>query len=108
MQRLIAAALVTAGILVLVGPGWALVSAGALVLLLDDRSLQWLADRRDQAQALGRRLAAVPRRSLSATSMGVGLVAVPAGATMAVGTGVGLLALGGLLIGFSLLFGEGA
>jgi hypothetical protein len=108
MQRLTAAVLVTAGVAVLAGIGWALVTAGVFAWVLDERSIAWLADRRDQAQALGRRLADTPRRSLSGTAMGVGLVALPAGATAEISVAVGVMVFGGLLIAFSLLSGWGA
>jgi hypothetical protein len=108
MQRLVASALLTAGVLVLAGVGWALVVAGVFAWLADDRSVAWLSDRWDQAQAAWRRLAGAPRRSLAGGAMGVGLIALPAGATAEIGVAVGVMVFGGLLIGFSLLSGWGA
>jgi hypothetical protein len=108
MQRLVATALITVGVAVLLGVGWAFLAAGGLVWLLDDRSTAWLVESRDRVWGAAQRLVATPRRSLSATAMGAGLVAVPAGVTVEVGVAVGVIVFGGLLIGFSLLSGWGA
>jgi hypothetical protein len=108
MQRLVATALITVGVAVLLGVGWAFLAAGALVWLLDGRSTAWLAESRDRVWSVAQRLIATPRRSLSGTAMGVGILAVPVGATVEIGVAVGVMVFGGLLIAFSLLSGWGA
>lgn len=101
MRLVVAFACLVAGVFVLAGLGWALVTTGALVWLVDDRSVAWLTERRKQ-------FVSAPRRAIASVAMGAGLVLAPIGVILAAGLGVGL-AVGGLaLVGFSVLFGWGA
>lgn len=112
MQRMTASVLLAVGAFVLWGPGWALLVAGALLWVRDDRAATWFADQRTRIVGLYQRAATtvrtVPRRVGAGSAMGVGLAVAPAGAAVAWGAGAALLVAGALLIGFSLLAGWGA
>jgi|SRR6266496_857906 len=105
--------LLIAGIWLLTSPGWALLAAGCLVFAVWPdgadtvlargwrRAVAW-------SRALAGRVAAGPRRAGAAGSMASGIVLIPAGLGMTAGLGIGVAAAGLLLIGFSLLTGQGA
>ena len=112
MQRMLAVACLVAGVFVLLGAGPALLVAGALLWVRDDRASSWLVEHRKSAAewikttiSTARQL---PRRAMAGSAMGVGLAAVPAGMTVIFGAGAALVSAGALLIGFSLLSGWGA
>ncbi len=111
MQRLVAVGCLIAGVLVLAGLGWALLAAGGLLWLADDRVAVWLTGRwsRLQADVRGRWASAreAPRHALARSMMGMGAVAAPAGALVAAGVGAALLVAAGVLLGLSLLLGWG-
>ncbi len=108
MQRMVAAACLVAGVFVLAGFGWALLGAGAVLWFRDDRAAAWMAEKWHRVQGVAVTLARMPRRALAGVSMGTGMVAAPTGVSLALGLGFGLVAAGVMLVGFSLLTGEGA
>jgi hypothetical protein len=112
-RSLLAASLACAGIYVLAGLGWALLAGACLTFALvpgGTDSLLVSASRR--ALVLARRASAAarsaPRRAVAAGGMGGGLALVPAGLGLWIGAGAAAVAAGGLLIGLSLLTGQGA
>jgi hypothetical protein len=111
VQRLVAVALLVAGVLVLAGPGWALLVAGGLLWVRDDRVTERVSDRWVRARAWSRvswgRVRDAPRRVLAGGMMGVGAVAAPTGALVAAGVGAALLVAAAVLFGLSLLLGWG-
>ncbi len=111
MQRLVAVGCLIAGVLVLAGLGWALLAAGGLLWLADDRVAVWLTGRwsRLQADVRGRWASAreAPRHALARSMMGMGAVAAPAGALVAAGVGAALIVAAVVLLGLSLLLGWG-
>lgn len=112
MQRMLAAVCLVAGVFVMFGAGPALLAAGALLWVRDDRAAVWLTEHRKAAtERIKTTVSAareLPRRAMAGSAMGVGLAAVPAGMTVVYGAGAALVAAGALLIGFSLLSGWGA
>jgi hypothetical protein len=108
MQRMIAAAFVVAGVFVLVGLGWALLAAGAVLWFRDDRAVAWIRERAGRLRPWLAEAAAMPRRSISGTSMGVGLVLAPTGVLAMAGVAAGVLTAGVLLISFAVFSGWGA
>jgi len=108
MQRILASVCLTAGVLVLLGVGWALLAAGVLVWVTDERSVVWIRERVDRVRSWLSSIAVMPRRAIAGTSMGVGLVVAPVGAAAVAGVGVGILAAGALLISFGVFSGWGA
>ena len=112
MQRVVAAACVTAGVFVLAGFGWALLAAGTFLWLRDDRAEAWLRVRAVAARGLWARwrivLAGLPRRSTAVAAMAVGLVLAPVGAFLSFNVGVALMVAAVLLLGYSVISGEGA
>jgi len=112
-RSVLAACLASAGAYVLAGPGWALLAGALLVFALVPGSADSvLAAASRRAGGLARRAAAAavsaPRRAVAAAGMGGGLALVPAGLGLWAGAGAGVAAAGGLLIGLSLLTGQGA
>jgi hypothetical protein len=112
-RLLLASCLAFAGVYVLAGAGWALLAGAFLTFALwPDGADTALARGWRQAAGLSRALAgrvsAMPRRAGAAGSMASGIVLVPAGLVMSAGLGTGVVAAGALLIGFSLLTGQGA
>jgi len=112
-RSVLAACLAYAGAYVLAGPGWALLAGALLVFALVPGSADSvLAAASRRAGGLARRAAAAavsaPRRAVAAAGMGGGLALVPAGLGLWAGAGAGVAAAGGLLIGLSLLTGQGA
>ena len=111
-HRMLASVCLVAGVFVMFGAGPALLAAGALLWVRDDRAEQWLIERRSglvkRAEGTRRALASVPRQAMAGASMAAGLVATPAGVAVAFGIGAGVVAGGVLLLGFSLLTGWGA
>jgi hypothetical protein len=108
VQRVAGAVCVVAGVLVLAGPGWALLVAGGLLWVRDARVEAWAAGRVAAVRRVWLAARRMPRRSLAASAMGAGLVLAPVGAVVSFGAGVALLVAAGLLLGFSLLTGQGA
>lgn len=112
MQRLVAVALLVAGVFVLAGPGWALLVAGGLLWVRDDRVTGWVSARWVRARAWSRvswsRVREVPRKTIAATGMGVGMLTAPSGTLLIAGLGTALVVAAVLLLGFSLLLGWGA
>ena len=104
-------ALAVAGVFMLAGAGWALLAGAGLVLVLWRREPSW-GDLRRRVTVAGRSLAGrvrgAPRRAVAMSGMGGGLALFPAGMALWVGLGAGVAAAGGLLIGLSLLTGQGA
>src|SRR6266498_5938189 len=105
--------LLLAGIWLLTSPGWALLAAGCLVFAVwPDGADTALARGWRRAVALSRaaaaKVAAGPRRAGAAGSMASGIVLVPAGLGRSAWPWIGVTAAGLLLIGFSLLTGQGA
>lgn len=111
-HRMLASICLVAGVFVMFGPGPALLAAGVLLWVRDERAERWLVARRNQvvtqARSIGAKLTRVPRRSLAGLSMAAGLVATPAGVAVAFGLGAAVVTAGVTLIGFSLLTGWGA
>lgn len=108
-MRLIARGCLVAGVLLLVGPGWALLAAGVLLLVRDEMAEAWLVSRRDDVTRVGRWFVRVPpRRRVAGASMGAGLLFAPAGAFLSFGVGIAVLVAAFLLLGLSLLTGQGA
>lgn len=100
-----------AGVLVLAGAGWALLTGAVLVLVLWRREPDWrpVAGRvAAVARSVAGRVRSAPRRVTAVTGMGGGLVMVPAGLSVAAGPGVAIVAAGVLLAGLGLLTGWGA
>jgi hypothetical protein len=102
-----------AGVWLLAGPGWALITAAFLVFALWPRGadapvVAWARRAGDLARAGAGRVKTAPRR-MAATGSMVGAVAlIPAGFGIAVGIGVGVAAAGFTLAGVSLLAGWNA
>src|SRR5258708_18341400 len=91
-----------AGVFVLAGAGWALLSGAFLVLAAWRKEPDWrsLADRAaGAARRLGGRGKAAPRRATAGAGMGGGLGPLPAGVGGAARGGGAPAAGGGLLIG---------
>jgi len=112
-RSLLAASLAFAGVYVLAGAGWALVAGACLVFALVPQGADSLLTATGRkAMALGRRVAgaagAAPRRAVAMTGMCGGLALLPAGRGLWIGLGAGVAAAGGLLVGLSLLTGQGA
>ncbi|MEE2041965.1 hypothetical protein Q7689_00755 [Nocardiopsis tropica] len=125
MHRWAATACLAAGVWILTGPGWALLTLGALVWLLapagsGELRADALRERAAGAAAAVRgswaRARAMPRRTIAVTTMVVGALLLPlgvgvlAGAAVgvAVGAGAGAVTAGAELAGLSLLTGWGA
>lgn len=108
MQRIVAAACLAAGVFVLWGFGWALLATGGLLLVRDDRVEAWLRARVRDVQLLWSASLRLPRRALAAAAMGLGIFLAPVGAFVSLGLGVALMVASGLLLGFSVLAGQGA
>lgn len=108
MQRMAAAVCLVAGVFVLLGLGWALLVAGGLLWVADERVVVWLRERADWVRAALKAAAEMPRRAIAGASMGVGLVLAPVGVAVVAGVGFGLAAAGVLLVSFGLLSGWGA
>src|SRR5258708_11697006 len=91
-----------AGVFVLAGAGWPLLSGAFLVLAAWRKEPDWrsLADRAaGAARRLGGRVKAAPRRATAVTGMGGGLALLPAGLGVTAGAGGAPGAGGGLLVG---------
>jgi hypothetical protein len=110
-RSLLAACMAFAGVLVLAGAGWALLAGAFLVLVAWRKEPDWrsLASRAGTAaRRLALRAKAAPRRAVAMTGMGGGLALLPAGLGLGAGAWAALVAGGALLIGLSLLTGQGA
>jgi hypothetical protein len=110
-RSLLAACLVSAGVYVLAGAGWALLGAGFLVFALwrpepDWRALQARAG--GAVRGLVARVKAAPRRATAVGGMAAGVLLLPAGAGLAAGAGVALIAAAVALAGVALMTGWGA
>ncbi len=113
VRSALAACLAFAGVYVLAGAGWALLAGAFLVFAVwpdgaDTALARGYRRAAGLSHALAGRVAAGPRRAGAAGSMASGIVLVPAGLGMTAGLGIGVAAAGLLLIGFSLLTGQGA
>ncbi|GAA0976053.1 hypothetical protein GCM10009551_010520 [Nocardiopsis tropica] len=125
MHRWAATACLAAGVWILTGPGWALLTLGALVWLLAPAGSGELRADALRERAAGAaaavpgeraRARAMPRRTIAVTTMVVGALLLPlgvgvlAGAAVgvAVGAGAGAVTAGAELAGLSLLTGWGA
>jgi hypothetical protein len=98
-----------AGIWVLAGPGWALVTAAILVFALWPQGAETALSRTwPVVLAAERRVAAAPRRAIAMGGTAGGVALLPAGLALSAGIGVAVAAAGGLLIGFGLLTGWNA
>jgi hypothetical protein len=106
-RSMVAACLAFAGIWLLASLGWALVAAAILTFALWRREPDWRA-LAARGRVVADRVKAAPRRVVAVGGMGGGLALVPAGLGVAVGAGVAVAAAGVLLIGLSLLTGQGA
>src|SRR6266702_1497420 len=110
-RSLVAACLAFAGVFVLAGAGWALLAGAFLVFAAWRREPDW-AVLRARGAAASRRVAAQvkarPRRATAVGGMTGGSVLLPIGLGLVSGLGVAVAACGGLLIGLSLLAGQGA
>jgi hypothetical protein len=107
----VAACLVFAGVWLLAGLGWGLVAGGCLVFGLFRREPDWAVLGARVAVACRRvaaRVKAKPRRATAVGGMAGGIVLVPVGLAVASGLGIAVAVGGGLLIGLSLLAGQGA
>jgi len=103
--------LVFAGTWSLAGRGWALLAAGFLVAVLWRREPDWAVLRVRAvtwARGLAARVKAAPRRATAVGGMTGGIVLLPIGLGVASGPGIAVAACGALLIGLSLLAGQGA
>jgi hypothetical protein len=96
-----------AGVFLLAGPGWALVTGACLVLVLWRREPDWRA-LASRARRLAGRVRAAPRRAVAAGGMTAGLLLLPAGFAVALGLGAGLIAAGAGVAGVALLTGWNA
>jgi hypothetical protein len=100
-----------AGVLMLAGTGWALLTGAGLVVVLWRREPDWrgLAARVTVGmRSAAARVRAAPRRSVAGAGMAGGVVLAPAGFTLAAGLGVGLIAGAVALVGVGLLTGWNA
>ena len=110
-RSLVVACLAFAGVWLLAGLGWALVAGAFLVLALWRREPDWavLAARgADAGRRLAVRVKGAPRRATAVGGMTGGIVLLPLGLGVSSGLGIAVAAAGGLLIGLSLLAGQGA
>lgn len=112
-RRLLALAALVGGVLVLVGPGWALLALGGLLLAglpatIDQSVSAALRRARRAAGATYAAALGAPKRSISVGCMTAGVLAVPVGIVLAAGVGAAIVAFGGLLLGVSLLTGWNA
>jgi hypothetical protein len=104
VRRITMIACLTAGILQLAGPGWALLALGLLVeLAWPQQQPAWLNPITDRAAALWTSARAIPQQIAAVTSAGSGMALVPVGVGLAVGLGPALVALGVLALGLGLL-----
>ena len=113
VRSVLAACLASAGVYVLAGPGWALLAGASLVFALvpgdaDSLLAAWSRRAGGLARLAAAAAASAPRRAVAAAGMGGGLALVPAGLGLWIGLGAAAVAAGGLLIGLSLLTGQGA
>lgn len=110
MQRAGAIACIAAGVGLLAGLGWALLTLGVLA---------WATAPRRQAPDVAGEITArlrtaigwirrVPRRAAAVTSMTAGVLGVPAGVLLAYGTGAAMITAGAACVGLSLLTGWNA
>ena len=112
-RSMLAACLVFAGVWLLAGAGWALLAGGFLVFGLWPQGAETALSRparvvAERARRVAGWAAGVPRRAVAVGGMGGGLALVPAGLGLWIGLGAAVVAAGGLLIGLSLLAGQGA
>ena len=112
-RSLVVTCLLFAGVWLLAGLGWALVTASVLVFAFWPQGADnMLAVFTRRAATLGRRavvrVKAAPRRAVAGGGMAAGLVLAPVGFAVALGVGAGLMAAGVGLVGLSLLTGNGA
>lgn len=112
MQRMVAVVCLVAGVLVLAGMGWALLAAGGLLWMRDDRAAVWLSGRwarlRVAVPTRWQRAREAPRRVLAGSMMGAGAGIGPTGVLVLGGIGWGLVAVGVVMVGLALLLGWGA
>jgi hypothetical protein len=109
IQRLAAAACAVAGVWMLTGPGWALLTAAALLFVAPESvRLRQAADRGRRVVAAAWRWLATGRRAVATASMPAAAVLLPTGVFLLSGVGAGLLAAGLVLGGLSLLAGWNA
>ncbi len=110
-RSVVAACLAFAGVFVLAGAGWALLAGAFLVFAAWRREPDWavLAARvKAVAAGLAGRVKAAPRRATAIGGMTGGIVLLPLGLGVSSGPGIAVAAAGALLIGLSLLAGQGA
>jgi hypothetical protein len=113
VRSFVVTCLLFAGIWVLAGAGWSLVSAAVAVAVLWPRGNTDTALAEGARRAAGllraaaRRAAAAPRRSVATGSMTAGVTLVPVGLGMATAW-IGVAAAGGLLISLGVLSGWNA
>ncbi|MEN2423017.1 hypothetical protein AABB02_33515 [Streptomyces rimosus] len=111
LYRSAAVVCLAGGVLILAGPGWALLVLGALLGSLapahESPSLRlWSTVPRLRRTAA--RLAKAPRRTAAVASLTVGTVGVPTGVLLLYGSGAAVLCAGAALVGISLLTGWNA
>jgi len=112
-RSVLASCLAFAGVYVLAGAGWALLAGACLTFAMwpdgaDTALARGWRRAAGLSRALAGRVAGAPRRAGAAGSMASGIVLVPAGLGMSAGLGIAVASAGVLLIGFSLLTGQGA
>ncbi|KWT61840.1 hypothetical protein ADL21_11175 [Streptomyces albus subsp. albus] len=111
LYRSAAVACLAGGVLILAGPGWALLVLGALLgSLAPDREAQplLLGSTVARLRRTAARLAEAPRRTAAVASLSVGAVGVPTGVLLLYGSGAAVLCAGAALVGISLLTGWNA
>jgi hypothetical protein len=111
-RRIVVIACLAAGIYLLAGLGWALLTLGILVEVAwpheaSSRPSWWpkVAERAQSAMVVVRQ---VPRRAAAVGTMGVGGLVVPGGVYLLGGVGAAVLTAGVLLVVASLLLGWNA
>jgi len=103
-RRIVAIAAAVAGIFMLVGLGWALLTLALLVEIgWPQEHAAWLEPVRQRVLGVWPKVRAMPQQLTGASAVVVGVVFLPTGAGLALGVWAALLVLGGLLLCLGLL-----